>query len=214
MSLINEALRKARKEAAEAKHPPASQPPPQRRGKSGVPWAPILIAALLAALLGSLISWWLLRKEATATSHAKQSMAETAPIHVAPPAEVPRPREHTGRDRRPGTTTFRPDGILTEKTEATPTLAPAMKATPTPTPHAPAPRPVPEKTIFTAEATIDGHHLSLDYLVFRKEQPFAQINGVTVGQGGIIEGFRLEEIEEDRIILQREGKNYTILVFN
>ncbi len=55
------------------------------------------------------------------------------------------------------------------------------------------------------EGTVDGVKLTLDYLVYRSKDPFAQINGVEVHVGTEVDGFTILAIGEDRIRLQGAG---------
>jgi len=52
------------------------------------------------------------------------------------------------------------------------------------------------------DAELGGTTLSLGYIVFRPVRPFAEINGVDVYEGSEIEGFTVERIEADRVVLR------------
>lgn len=212
MSLINEALRKARKEAAGARSSQARQQAPMRRNERHTPWAAILVIALLAALFGGSISWWFFRGKSEPSAPGSGAKIETATIQATPPAEAPPSSDEPLPVENTKPATPPAQGTSPGKTQSRPIVSPTPSPSPTPTPPQSKPTPIPEKTVFTATARIDGAVLNLDYLVFRKDQPFAEINGVTVGEGGMIEGFKVEKISEDRIILQHDGKTYTILV--
>ncbi len=63
---------------------------------------------------------------------------------------------------------------------------------------------------FVAEADLGYTSLSLDYIVFRPVDPFAQINGFDVRVGSSVEGFVVEEITADSVRL-RDGKGTLVL---
>lgn len=224
MSLINEALRKARKEAAEAKASPQSPRPPIRPEGRSTAWLPILSVALIAALLGGGISWWILRGDqgrSTSSDRARHVEAlQTGPVPADREAVTETAAAELSPDTRPSREkSQKAQASLSTPTVGTPAPSPTESPAPVPPPREapPALRPTVKPTeprVFTATATIDGIALSLDYLVFRKKQPFAQINGITVFEGGIVEGFELKQVLEDRIILGRGDKQYTIKVFN
>jgi len=57
----------------------------------------------------------------------------------------------------------------------------------------------------TGEGKVDGVRLTLDYLVYRSKDPFAQINGIEVHVGWEVDGFKVLAISEDTIRLQGPG---------
>lgn len=56
--------------------------------------------------------------------------------------------------------------------------------------------------VFLVEANLGYARLHLDYLVYRSREPFARINGQEVVEGSILEGFVVEKILEDRVLLR------------
>ncbi|NOZ94567.1 MAG: hypothetical protein GXP47_07510 [Acidobacteria bacterium] len=52
---------------------------------------------------------------------------------------------------------------------------------------------------------MDGVKLSLDYLVYRSTDPFAQINGMEVHVGSEVSGFKVLAIDENLVRLQGSG---------
>ena len=64
--------------------------------------------------------------------------------------------------------------------------------------------------VFVMEATIGGVSLTLGYIVARANNPFAEINGTDVGIGSEVEGFVVEVIEADRVVL-RDAKGLLVL---
>ncbi len=64
--------------------------------------------------------------------------------------------------------------------------------------------------VYILEANLGRVRLSLDYIIFRPDDPFAEINGVELHLGGVIEGYRVKAIERDRVNLSN-GRNDIVL---
>ncbi|HSL16925.1 MAG TPA: hypothetical protein VLB51_03375, partial [Methylomirabilota bacterium] len=65
--------------------------------------------------------------------------------------------------------------------------------------------------VYILEADLGrGRVLSLDYIVFRADDPYAEINGVEVHLGGVVSGFRVKAVERDRVILS-DGRRTLVL---
>ena len=64
--------------------------------------------------------------------------------------------------------------------------------------------------VFILEADLGSVQLSLDFLVSRAEDPFTEINGVELHIGGVIEGYRVKSIEHDRVKLSN-GRRTIVL---
>ena len=62
------------------------------------------------------------------------------------------------------------------------------------------------------EAELGDVVLSLGYIVARTTNPFAEINGVDVYVGSEIEGFVVEAIEADRVVLRDDKGPLTLRV--
>jgi len=207
MSLINDALRKARKDAAEQKGVAGkSSPSPRNRN---IPFLGVFLIACLAAGLGGILSWSFL------------SRSKIGPVTISPREHVELRGENgtpRGMESDPADLSQRPVAV----SSPTPTEIPKdEQPSPSPTPESSplplsSPTPLPSatgmigKNIFSASATIEGHRIELDYLVFREEHPYAQINGITVEEGAAIEGFLLEKVEKDRIRLKKGDVLYTV----
>ena len=58
-----------------------------------------------------------------------------------------------------------------------------------------------EKDLSMFDCTIT---LNLDFIVFRPDDPFAEINGLEVHVGSTIEGFKVEKIERNQVHLRDE----------
>ncbi len=64
--------------------------------------------------------------------------------------------------------------------------------------------------VYILEAEVGGVRLELDYIVYRTVDPFAEINGIEVHQGSTVAGFRVKEIEKDRVRLS-DGRRSIVL---
>jgi hypothetical protein len=219
MSLVSEALRRARQEAADregrGRGIPRAFVLPPRRWRSG-PSLLLAIAIVLAAALGGAgIAWWALGRHAGATTQA-QASTRTAPAMESTPGS-----SGLASAAAPSAT-----GIP-EVTAAAPsaTLAPgppALAASTAPAQFAPTPTVQPsahEETAerqataarpdedarersFVIDANLGYAKLHLDYIVYRPGSPFAKINGAEVMVGSVLDGFTVEEITDEFVKLR------------
>ena len=211
MSLINEALRKARQAASEheSKKPegpfqPARAYPSKRTGRRGGLMA-IALIAVAAGAIGAAAAWWILGDRETASTDA--TIIESPSIEVAAPQTTPA-----------GPSTPVDDQATAAPHEAPPQHDPALAedeqtVTEPPPAVAVAEEPVTDSDgnrVFVMEAEVGGVSLSLGYIVARSSNPFAEINGIDVWIGSEIEGFVVEAIEADRVLL-RDDKGPLIL---
>ncbi len=200
MSLINDALRKARQAAAEheAQQPdtafraPRAYPSRGPRRRSGV--VVLALVAVMAGLAGAAVAWW-------AMGQREQPVAAVVPM----PTPSPAPIVEASQSEAPAV----------ESAEQTAVI---LVATPTPTApqiaaiREPAPAPTPREStgaatngrVFDLDADLGYATLGLGYIVARPVNPFAEINGVEVVIGSEVEGFRVEKIEADRVVLRDE----------
>ncbi len=219
MSLINDALRKARQAAAEheAQQPDTvfrapkaypSRTPPRR---SGV--AVLASVAVMAGLAGAAVAWW-------AVGQREQ------PVAAVEPGPTPSPTAYVEEPDDPAPA-LSPTPIVEALQAEAPAVAPVesaeetavvVVATPTPTAplvaaiQEPAPVPAPQERsgetsgdrVFVLDADLGYATLSLGYIVARPVNPFAEINGIEVSVGSEVEGFRVEKIEADRVVLRDE----------
>jgi hypothetical protein len=58
----------------------------------------------------------------------------------------------------------------------------------------------------------DGGSLELGGIVWSDTEPRALINDRVVGVGAYVQGYTLERIEEDRVVLEKDGKRITVTV--
>jgi hypothetical protein len=58
----------------------------------------------------------------------------------------------------------------------------------------------------------DGGSLELGGIVWSDEDPRALVNDRVVGVGAYVQGYTIEKIEEDRVVLEKDGKRITVTV--
>lgn len=230
MSLIHEALRKARRESAEGDNLGVvySRGLTGRRSRPGV-GSGIALGVLITVAVGALIGgalWLRLSRPSQSSAPEIETAAgsrgggsatgrtdavsgleptQSAPTHdTAEPPAQPAPRRLEGRIDDQGTT---PEPTIASEPDGAADGSPAAGSTPrrdvadpggqqpTQVPAA-AIRPTTEsgERVFDVEANVGYATLTLDYIVFRSTEPFAQINGVDVRVGSTIEGFTVDEI--------------------
>ncbi len=220
MSLIHEALRKARHEAARGDDPgviyPGGLTGRRRRGLAVGIFAGIVLTIALATIIGGTL-WWVVRQRPSdepAGAGPGQSTAQPMPpeaqayapadeILIEEPALSAAAEPHFGADGEPSET--EPAGIATDPdiTERhRPNSEPADRTVTFATQPTRAPDPSAANREYVADADLGYANLSLDYIVFRPNDPFAQINGFDVRVGSHIEGFAVEEITADAVHLR------------
>jgi hypothetical protein len=226
MSLISEALRKARSEAAEREGRRRSIPRalalPPKKWKSGPGLVPVLLLVVVAALGGAAVAWWALARRAApaverpdaaarmASPHAKPALpAAVAPAAQATPSAAPAPPPRTpATERGAGTAVAAPAAAGVSAAQSTVPPPPERNATmrdneaasrgseTTPT------EPSQRERSFTIDADLGYAKLHLDYIVYRPGSPFASVNGGQVMVGSVIDGFTVEEISQDSVRLR------------
>ncbi len=204
MSLINDALRKARQAASEHEAERAGsggglRPAYPGRGRPRSIGPVVVLVAVTAAVAGAAGSWWLAGRQ---DRNGEQTLGAAPAATAAAP--TPAPTEAVARA----------GGVADER--ALPTRAPE----PVPATSAGGSRPVPGgapveratalptaaagtgERVYILDAEVGGRTLSLGFIVARSESPFAEINGREVGIGSKVEGFTVEAIEADRVVLR------------
>ena len=222
MSLVSEALRKARQEAAEREGRergiPRGLAVPPKRWTSLPGFALAILIALAAAIAGAGLAWWALGQHAPAPSvpRALAPVAATAPASSGQggrlPAEVPARPAPAARDQ---------DRALAAAAKTQP-LAAAVVATTSPAPQTTPGSAQPkfetaaekpdlhleqaegrfQARAFVVDADLGYAKLHLDYVVYRPGSPFAGINGQQVIIGSVIDGFQVEEIGPESVRLR------------
>ncbi|MEN8165156.1 MAG: hypothetical protein ABFS37_13580 [Acidobacteriota bacterium] len=223
MSLISDALRKARQEAAEREAKERGLESPvvagywKRGGRLGAALVLGAAIAMGAAVIGGGLVWWALadRSDSTAVDgpnegvQAEVEVVEESPVTSNgdqapdPPQETMAPTVtpvESRRDDHDVSPVVEDDAVTrVEVSDRTPDREEAVPA------EVPSPQPQPQPQVaegeFVGEARIGGITLTLDYLVFRKENPFAQINGQDVFVGGVVEDHVVEAITADSVVL-------------
>jgi hypothetical protein len=210
MSLINEALRKARKESgaddgvrlsvSTSAHGPA-------RNGAGTTLVLGAVIAAIAAIGGAGAVWWLLADRQLLTNPSTNTeisdvVEEVTIANDAPLAVHDRKTgmpEKTDSEENPLETT-----IVPSTDDPKVSAEAANEARPTPI--------TPAKNIrdFFAEADLKDTKLKLDYIVFRANDPYAEINETEVHVGHHIEGFVVEEITRDLVRLS--DKNGSLIL--
>lgn len=222
MSLVSEALKKARQEASRREatergvlYPPVPHHlPVVRPARPAWPWA-VGAAALAATLVGGTALLVVRRAPSAADpasgsptgSPAVAAAASPAPMESAAPVAIPPPTaalpSPAAAPARAEPTSPRP----TPRAATTAAVAPVPAATAPPAspihPAAPAP---PSMQTFVRHAELpDGTRLNLGGIAFSSGQPVALINGRALGPGEHVEGFLLARIEPDAVLLERDG---------
>jgi len=237
MSLISEALRKARQEAARReateRGSPMDHPLMIQRVAPARVGASILLGGLiggLAAIGGGLVVWWLV---AGGTAPVRVPAAGQPPQVSAQPSghdEALPPSSATGAP----STAARPvspaserlaGGDVTEHAAPAPARAArdddatvpattiavtdepevaAVEEASSPAETAPGPNLPASDRVFVLDAELGYASLSLGFIVFRPDDPFAEINGWEVHEGSRVEGFTVERIDQDQVRLRDE----------
>jgi len=214
VSLINEALRKARQAAsehdaqqAEGRFRPRKAYPSRRSGGRG--WLVTATIAIVAGVIGASAGWWFFADRQASTTEA--AITESQPVE---PAATIAAHENSPVQIEPQSET---DAVQAPVVEApTPQSPPIVDASGGPQAEA-EPRTVQPPTDdttaassadpsgdreFIMEADLGTVVLSLGYIVSRSTNSFAEINGIEVYVGSEIEGFVVEAIESDRVVLR------------
>jgi len=233
MSLIGDALRKARQEAADRESDrrgvlfSAKISDSPTRSNLGLGLALGAVIAVAATVAGGGAVWWLLlgRNEPSPTAPMETAMPEVAVIAESPAMQISTPTisptPPDSEDDRRSTT------VEIAASAADPAPADLGTGQATAQPDVADRRPQAEASedeglaegfagmedgdeVYILEADLGGVVLSLDFIVFRAEDPFAEINNVELHVGGVIDGFRVKAIERDRVRLSN-GRRSIVL---
>ena len=235
MSLIGDALRKTRQEAAERdsdrKGVLFSAKIADGPNRSGLGLGLVLgaLIAIIATVGGGLAVWWALggdRPQEPQTSAAAVSGSDrgqqtangdTGPgldrrVGLAPPSDSPAISDRIGQPQLEAETGSPVESDSADRgrdaraTREVASLDPAPDPGAMNSPQATAPETGYVGTengtkVYLMEADLGAVTLSLDYIVFRPTDPYAEINGIEVHIGGTVAGFRVKSVERDRVIL-------------
>ncbi len=223
MSLIDEALRRARQEATRQdaakrdeayRHVPVLPPMASRRS-SGL--RPALIGAAVALLVvGGVALGIYIGGGGRGSSPELEPRVAGAPS--AAPVPVPEPqRPVTVVEQTPQPEpTPTPEPVVVAPTPAPPAPEPEPSPepvapeplpapTPAPTPE-PAPTPVPEVRTYVREIPLpEGGSLRLNGIAFSASQPVALINDKVLAKGESYEGFLVTDIQPNMVELRNDG---------
>lgn len=218
MSLISEALRKARQETAEREARERGLETPvvagywKRGGRLGVGLVLGAAIALGAAGIGGALVWWALadRSEPNGVERANervQADLEAMDDLPNPSNGVPEPDQSdlivptvTPAESKVVEHDVSPiiEDIALTKVEVVESAPDSVEGVPV---NVLSPQPPLADGEFVGEAQVGEVTLTLDYLVFRKENPFAQINGRDVRVGAVVEDYVVEAITENSVVL-------------
>ena len=218
MSLIHEALRKARREPDEedARGVAYARGLTGRRRRHGIGTGILLGALAVSAGAAAGIGMWLWlgnRSGSVLPAPAAGSPAPGATAVALGPAEAnptPAPTAApTAGPMAPGPE-LPADRLPQPAGSSQPAEEPAPDAGPPASPAAAGHRPPPrgdtgrpgDERVFAVEADVGYARLVLDYIVARPTDPFARINGIDVRVGSTIEGFTVEEITSSAVRLR------------
>jgi len=208
VSLINEALRKARQAASEheSKKPegpfqPARAYPSKRTGRRGGLMVMALIA-VAAGAIGAAVAWWLLGDGETVLSGTKK--IEGPSIEAATPLATPQNSPTPVEDQADPVVSATPTATATAPVVVPVSEQVLVEPEFTPTAVEEPPADTDGERVFVIEADLGYASLSLGFIVARSNNPFAEINGTEVWIGSEIEGFVVETIEANRVVLRDE----------
>lgn len=225
MSLINEALKRAREEAerrqAAAKGLPLASPRPIR---DRARWLTLAVVVLAGALLISLA----ILVNMSAKLPATHALPEMSNPEVVPPAgsslavsEDSVPFESANPEGTVEGFSELPDHDASKPKAQEPEVdePEVVKSSPSPQPrdedhqasavsHTSPPRDFESQSqprVFVGQAQVrDGQLVDLEGIAWSESEPFALLNGQVVGVGEFIRSYRVAEIHQDRVILEQD----------
>jgi hypothetical protein len=218
LSLIHEALRKARREAEHRDDPGVVFPGGLTgRGRRKSLSAGIAVGALLT--LGVLLIaggglWWVLRQPVATTHSPSTRVAETSTPPAAPASDDAAPEDAQQTPRLEPTP--EPGRQVIAAPRPTPLPSPSTLPVASPQPQTvhtiggaedrdasgPPRRTAPDSREYLVDADLGYAELSLDYIVVTPTGAYAEINGLEVRVGSHVEGFVVEEITEEWVRLR------------
>ena len=233
MSLISDALKKARQEAARQDSlrqglPYAVGSVEAPRSRSSAPLlAGLAVGLLLAAGLAGL--FYLTRPEPEAriaetappvevreepappsAPPVAPQIAEPAVPETAPPAPVPAPipEVRTPEPAPPLPVQPAPQPQPQPETPPAPAIVIAPSAPPVQEAAPPAPAPAPQESrSYVGEVPVPGGGvLRLNGIAFSTESPVAVLDGKVVGPGEVVQGFTVVEIRQNQVKLEGHGE--------
>lgn len=223
MSLVSEALRKARREAEEQGRPGGARQkfffsgPGRLDSRLGTGLVLGAVITFAAAMAGGVVAWWLIGGrqgtmsvqspvvvEAAAGDRPVADTAAEAAVAdgAADPREPSLAMQPATADGGEATTGARADAEPNDVWASERPVDDGSAGEAKPPPRLPTAVAEPGGAReFVASATIGDVTLTLGYLVYRPKDPFVEINGIDVRVGSMIEGFVIDEITRDRVVL-------------
>lgn len=195
MSLIREALDRARRESA--------TPPPRLPGGPN-PWSrsprprslgwPAAAALIAAAGLGGAAAWWGLRPPPAPVAAAPEAPIDPQPLRMETLTPQREPAREVPADSPP---------VVLQKVPADSPPAPSPPLAPL--------GPAPLASRYVGEIPLpEGGTLSLDGVVSSATNPVAVINGRLLSPGDIVLGFEVLSIGATQVELRRDGRVVTL----
>ena len=166
------------------------------------------LIAIAASVVGAAAAWWILGDRESASTGT--TMVESPSVETAAPLPTPQNSPTLVEEQASPVAVAEPTTAA-----ATPAVPPQsernMAEIESPVADSVEPSTGPSgERIFVMEAGLGYASLSLGYIVARSSNSFAEINGTEVWIDSEIEGFVVEAIESDRVIL-RDDKGLLIL---
>jgi len=234
VSLIDDALKRAQAADLAARSTdrpwiPTPMPDPSiARRRTLARWAGIVAALAAAAVAGV----WLVPRIAPdvsslaarrptappaisavgavpAAAPTPDAVALATPVVVAPPVAMARATEFTPRPTR------RPVPAPAAANAGAPAAEAPPAEGPAPAPTVPAPRAQRAgagRTYPSVAALPGGVRIELGGIVWSETEPRALLNDRILGTGSYVEGWSIQAIEEDRVVLEKDGATITITV--
>lgn len=210
MSLIDEALRRARQEAArqeavkreEAYRQVPVLPPMATRKRSGL--APALTGAAVALVVVAAVAFGIYLGRGSSPPEPQAAVAPAPTPEPPPPTPAPQlPVEVVEPEETPEPTPIPPTPAPTPEPTPEPTPVPTPEPTPEPTPPL---APEPEIRTYVREAPLpDGGTLRLNGIAFSATQPVALINDKVLAKGESYNGFLVTDIQANLVELRGNG---------
>ena len=196
MSLINDALKRAKQAQQDNPSPPAPgpqfRPADPKQQRSAAPGMLLLLVLVIVVSLGGLFVWWVAQarnttRQSVAVAAKESPAAEAAPASVTPQASEPTPQPAVAVTP-PAPTSNAVVAAGAAEAEIAPANS-ASNAEPV-VPEAP-PKPSPPK---------------LQGIIYRPDRPVAIVNGKTVFPGDQVGEFRVLAISAESVTLESAGQ--------
>lgn len=230
MSLIGDALRKARQETADRESErqgilfSAKIADSPSRSNLGLGLALGAMIAVIATVAGGVAVWWVLGNGETPQSELSPGTTAVATELADPAGVVEPPTAQNAQVAEPTRTSSAADIPLAPSTNRGPgeikpdppraqdtAIETSSSATLEDTGRAGGYTGTEDgNEIYILEADLGKVRLSLDFIISRADDPFCEINGIELHIGGVIEGYRVKEIENDRVLLSN-GRRSVVL---